>query len=165
MMHWQLESRAHTRHTYFKSHSRKGIFVALKRNSLSLCHKPIPSVEQFGPIRLLLLISLPFFCSDQVCNISGDTSFINKQAVWFSMWSRRGGCFSQPARLTDIQTYVCVVVRRLRHTGTRSRASPFFIPTVEPKSPAGRGGGGGGAARCPRITRDEEGHGGSRFRD
>ena len=28
-------------HTYFKSHSRKGIFVALKRNSLSLFHKPI----------------------------------------------------------------------------------------------------------------------------
>ena len=26
-------------------------------------------------------------CSDQVWNISGDTSFINKQAVWFSMWS------------------------------------------------------------------------------
>ena len=34
-------SRPHTRHTYFKSHSRKGIFVTLKRNYFSLFHKPI----------------------------------------------------------------------------------------------------------------------------
>ena len=31
----------HTKHTYFKSYIRKGIFVALKRNSLSLFHKPL----------------------------------------------------------------------------------------------------------------------------
>ena len=50
-----------------------------------------PSVEQFGPIRLLLLISSwnltnQIVCSDKVWNILGHTSLINKQAVWFSMW-------------------------------------------------------------------------------
>ena len=85
---WLYGGKAHTRRTYFKSDSRKVIFVALKRNSLSLFHKPLQvwnnlnqsdcffwSAFEIVPIRLFVLIRFGTFWVTQA-------SFISKLYGW-----------------------------------------------------------------------------------
>ena len=79
-----------TRHVCFQIHSRKGILVGLKWDSFSFISLICSSLKQLGPNQIASLTSLwnrtnKIHCSDLVCNIQGDMSFINEQAVWSSM--------------------------------------------------------------------------------